>query len=181
MERHPNNPIITRHDIPPIPPALIDITSAFNPGAIKDGDIYRLMLRVQSRSRETFLVMATSSDGVNFTAENHIVHFNGIEKIKGKIFHIYDARITKLEGRYYIMFAMDMEDGCQLGLGVTVNFKKFDFLGITSNEDIRNGVLFPEKVNGKYLRMDRPNKARHSGGPTSGSTIWLSQSDNLID
>lgn len=181
MKRHSKNPVITRHDIPPIPPELVDVTSAFNPGAIKDGDIYRLMLRVQSRSRETFLVMAESPDGVNFSVENKIVHFKGIEDVKGKVFHIYDARITKLEGRYYIMFAMDMEDGCQLGLGVTDDFKQFDFLGITSKEDIRNGVLFPEKINGNYLRMDRPNKARHSGGPTSGSTIWLSESFNLLD
>ncbi|HNX43272.1 MAG TPA: glycoside hydrolase family 130 protein [Bacteroidales bacterium] len=181
MKRHPKNPIITRDDIPPIPPELVDATSAFNPGAIKDGNIYRLMLRVQGRSRETFLVMAQSPDGVNFSVENRIVHFKGIENVKGRIFHTYDARITNLEGRFYIMFAMDMEDGCQLGLGVTDDFRDFDFLGLTSNEDIRNGVLFPEKVNGKYLRMDRPNKARHTGGPTSGSTIWLSGSDNLID
>jgi beta-1,4-mannooligosaccharide/beta-1,4-mannosyl-N-acetylglucosamine phosphorylase len=78
------------------------------------------------------------------------------------------------------MFALDMDDGCQLGLGSTKDFESFDFLGITSNEDIRNGVLFPEQVGGKYLRMDRPNKARHQGGPTSGATIWLSESDDLI-
>ncbi len=181
MQRHQINPILTRSDIPPIPPELVDATSVFNPGAIKDGDTYRLMLRVQSRSRETFLVMAASADGVNFTVENRLVQFQGIEKVKGKIFHIYDARITKLEGRFYIMFAMDMQDGCQLGLGVTDDFKKFEFLGITSNEDIRNGVLFPEKIKGKYYRMDRPNKSRHTGGPTSGSTIWLSESENLIN
>ena len=180
MKRHPKNPILTRADIPPIPPELVDVTSVFNPGAIKDGDTYRLMLRVQSRSRETFLVMAESADGVNFKVENKIVDFKGIEKVKEKIFHIYDARITKLEGRFYIMFAMDMEDGCQLGLGVTDDFKSFEFLGITSNEDIRNGVLFPEKINGKYYRMDRPNKAKHTGGPTSGSAICLSESDDLI-
>ncbi len=181
MKRHQINPILTRSDIPPIPPELVDVTSVFNPGAIKDGDTYRLMLRVQSRSRETFLVMAESPDGVNFTVENKIVNFKGIEKVTGRIFHIYDARITRIDGRFYIMFAMDMQDGCQLGLGVTDDFNSFEFLGITSNEDIRNGVLFPEKINGKYFRMDRPNKARHSGGPTSGSTIWLSESDNLID
>jgi len=181
MKRHFINPILTRTNVPPIPPELVDVTSVFNPGAIKDGDTYRLMLRVQSRSRETFMVMAESADGVNFTVENKIVDFKGIEKIKGKVFHMYDARITKLEDRFYIMFAMDMQDGCQLGLGVTDDFSSFDFLGITSTEDIRNGVLFPEKINGKYYRMDRPNKARHSGGPTSGSTIWLSESDNLID
>ncbi len=181
MKRHQINPILTRSDIPPIPPELVDVTSVFNPGAIKDGDTYRLMLRVQSRSRETFLVMAESPDGVNFTVENKIVNFKGFEKVTGRIFHIYDARITRIDGRFYIMFAMDMQDGCQLGLGVTDDFNSFEFLGITSNEDIRNGVLFPEKINGKYFRMDRPNKARHSGGPTSGSTIWLSESDNLID
>ena len=181
MKRHHINPILTRIDIPPIPPELVDVTSVFNPGAIKDGDIYRLILRVQSRSRETFLVMAESTDGVSFKVENKIVDFKGIENVKEKVFHIYDARITKLEGRFYIMFAMDMQDGCQLGLGVTDDFKSFDFLGITSNEDIRNGVLFPEKINGKYYRMDRPNKAKHSGGPTSGSAICLSESTDLLN
>lgn len=181
MKRHPNNPILTRENVPPIPPSLVDVTSVFNPGAIKHGNIYRLMLRVQSRSRETYMVMAESNDGVNFMVENKIVDFKGIEKVEGKIFHIYDARITFLDDRYYVMFAMDMEDGCQLGLGVTDDFKSFDFLGITSNEDIRNGVLFPEKINGLYYRMDRPNKAKHTGGPTSGSSICLSQSNDLIN
>ena len=181
MKRHPINPILTRDHIPPIPPELVNVSSVFNPGAIKDGSTYRLMLRVQSRSRETFLVMAESADGVIFKAENRIVYFKGIEKIKEKIFHIYDARITRLDERFYIMFAMDMQNDCQLGLGVTDDFKSFEFLGITSDEDIRNGVLFPEKINGKYYRMDRPNKARHSDGPTSGSTIWLSESGNLLD
>ncbi len=181
MKRHSDNPILTRTDIPPIPPELVDVTSVFNPGAIKDGNVYRLILRVQSRSRETFLVMAESHDGVIFKVENKIVLFKGIEKVKEKVFHIYDARITRLEGRFYIMFAMDMQDGCQLGLGVTDDFKSFEFLGITSNEDIRNGVLFPEKINGKYYRMDRPNKAKHSGGPTSGSAICLSESDDLVN
>ena len=90
-----------------------------------------------------------------------------MELVDGKIYHIYDARITKLEDAYYIMFAMDMDSGCQLGLGKTNNFKTFEFVGIVSNEDIRNGVLFSEKINGKYLRMDRPNKSRHENGTTS--------------
>jgi beta-1,4-mannooligosaccharide/beta-1,4-mannosyl-N-acetylglucosamine phosphorylase len=181
MKRHPINPILTRADVPDIAPHLIDCSSVFNPGAIRFGDKYLLMLRTQSRSRETFMVMAESTDGIHFKVEDHIVDFKGIEKVPGKIYHIYDARISHLEGTYYIMFAMDMDDGCQLGLGQTDDFRTFRFLGITSNEDIRNGVLFPEKIGGKYMRLDRPNKARHTGGPTSGSTIWLSSSDNLIE
>ena len=181
MKRHPNSPILTRNDIPDIYPQLVDATSVFNPGAIKFGDKYLLMLRVQSRSRETFMVMAESNDGIDFKVENKIVDFKGIEKIKEKIYHIYDARISKIEGIYYIMFAMDMDGGCQLGLGKTLDFKNFEFMGLTSNEDIRNGVLFPEKVNGNYLRMDRPNRSRHDNGTTSGSTIWLSKSTDLLN
>jgi len=180
MERYPKNPILTRNDIPRIPPLLIDATSVFNPGAIKNDDIYRLMLRVQSRSRETFFVMAESRDGVKFSVAREIVKFRGIDKIKEKIYHAYDARITRLEDAYYIMFAMDMDSSCRLGLAKTSDFRSFDFLGITSTEDVRNGVLFPEKVGGKYLRMERPNQARPEGGPTTGSTIRLSESDDLI-
>ncbi len=181
MKRHAKSPILTREDIPYIYPQLVDATSVFNPGAIKFGDKYLLMLRVQSRSRETFMVMAESANGIDFKVEDKIVDFKGIEKITDKIYHIYDARISKIEGTYYIMFAMDMDAGCQLGLGKTDDFKNFEFLGITSNEDIRNGVLFPEKVNGNYLRMDRPNRSRHDNGTTSGSTIWLSKSTDLLN
>jgi len=180
MKRHPQNPILTRENIPDIHPQLVDATSVFNPGAIFFNGKYLLMLRVQSRSRETFMVMAESIDGIHFSVESKIVHFKGIENVKEKIYHIYDARISCLDGKYYIMFAMDMDNGCQLGLGTTKDFKEFDFLGIVSDEDIRNGVLFPEKINGKFMRMDRPNKARHSNGTTSGSVIWLSESDDML-
>ncbi len=180
IRRHERNPILTRSDIQASAPFLRDVTSVFNPGAIAfDGGVI-LMLRVQSRSRETVLMVARSSDGVRFTVSKEIVHFKGIEKVRERIYHIYDPRITRLGDLYYIMFALDMDDGCQLGLGVTKDFESFDFLGITSTEDIRNGVLFPEKIRGKYLRMDRPNKARHQAGPTSGTTIWLSESDDLL-
>lgn len=181
LKRVSNNPVITRKDIPNINPDLIDVSSVFNPGAVKFNDKYILLLRVQNRGRETFILKAESKNGIDFQVENKIVDFKGIEKVKEKIYHIYDARITKMDDEYFIMFAMDMEDGCQLGLAATVDFKEYKFLGIVSDGDIRNGVLFPEKVNGKYLRFDRPNIVQLEGGPTSGSTICLSESDDLLN
>jgi beta-1,4-mannooligosaccharide/beta-1,4-mannosyl-N-acetylglucosamine phosphorylase len=180
MLRHPQNPILTRKNIPAIAPYLTDATSVFNPGAVKVNGQYLLMLRVQSRSRETFFVMAESANGVDFSVRKEIVQLKGIEKIKERIYHVYDARITKLEDRYYVMFAMDMEGTCRLGLAHTADFTSFDFLGIVSDEDNRNGVLFPEQINGKYVRMDRPNKVQKEGGPMSGNTIWLSESGDLL-
>ena len=78
------------------------------------------------------------------------------------------------------MFAMDMESGCQLGLAKTKDFDEYEFMGIVSFGDIRNGVLFSEKVNGKYLRFDRPNKVQLKDGPSSGNNIFLSESDDLL-
>ena len=180
LNRHSNNPILTRSDVPNISPQMVDVSSVFNPGAIKFNDKYILLLRVQNRGRETFIVKAESSDGVNFSVDNKIVDFKGLEKVPEKVYHIYDARISKIEGSYYIMFAMDMDSGCQLGLARTNNFEDYNFLGIVSEGDIRNGVLFPEKVNGKYLRFDRPNKVQLANGTSSGSAICLSESDDLL-
>lgn len=180
IKRNKKNPIITRTDIPDIYPDLIDVSSVFNPGAIKFEDKYILLLRVQNRGRETFIVKAESKNGVNFTVDNKIVDFRGIEKVNKKIYHIYDARITKIKDEYYIMFAMDMDEGCSLGLAKTYNFNDYEFLGIVSDGDVRNGVLFPEKINSKYLRFDRPNKIQLEEGPASGNTIFLSESDDLL-
>ncbi|MFZ0455135.1 MAG: glycoside hydrolase family 130 protein [Ignavibacteriaceae bacterium] len=180
LKRNLKNPIITRTDIPEIYPELVDVSSVFNPGAIKYNDKYILLLRVQNRGRETFIVKAESSDGINFKVDNRIADFKGMEKIGKKIYHVYDARISKIQNKFYVLFAMDMEEGCSLGLAKTNDFNEYQFLGIVSDGDVRNGVLFPEKINGKYLRFDRPNKVQLEGGPASGNTIFLSESDDLL-
>jgi beta-1,4-mannooligosaccharide/beta-1,4-mannosyl-N-acetylglucosamine phosphorylase len=180
MRRHPAGPVLTRADIPDVPPRLVDATSVFNPGAVLSDGRTVLMLRVQARSRETFTMVADSPDGVRFAVRPGIVDFRGLEKLREKVYHVYDPRVTRLEGAYYVMFAMDMDGGCGLGLARTADFGSFDFLGLVSTDDVRNGVLFPEKVGGLYLRLERPNKARHAGGPTSGTEIWLAESDDLI-
>jgi beta-1,4-mannooligosaccharide/beta-1,4-mannosyl-N-acetylglucosamine phosphorylase len=180
MRRVPGNPILTRADVPDIPPLLTDVTSVFNPGAVKAGGIITLMLRVQARSRETFMVMAESADGFRFVVRPEIVELKGIETVRERIYHVYDARITPLDGVCYVMFAMDMDSGCQLGLARTEDLREFRFLGVTSADDVRNGVLFPEKVGGLYLRLERPNKAKLESGPTTGAEIWLAGSDDLI-
>ncbi len=180
MERYKNNPIIKRENIPEIKSYIKDPSSVFNPGATKYNDIIKLMLRIQNRARETFFVMANSEDGINFSVENKIVEFKGIEEVKEKIYHCYDARITRIDNFYYIMFAMDMEEGCKLGLAQTEDFEQFEFMGIVSENDVRNGVLFPEKINGKYMRLERPNKFQVEGGPKTGTQVFLSESDDLL-
>ena len=180
MKRSPHNPVVTRADVPAVPPEYIDVSSVFNPGAIKFQGTYYLLLRVQSRSRETSFIVAESPDGIRFTVHGRAVQLKGMEKVGKQVYHVYDGRLTAFGDTVYVMFAMDMEGICHLGLASTKDFREFTFLGITTQDDTRNGVLFPEKINGTYMRMDRPNKSEVEGGVRTGNTIWLSASTDMI-
>ncbi len=178
--RDPRNPLITPDMIPDIPPEIVDATSVFNSGAIKVGDKYILLLRVQNRGRQTFLLYAESLDGYNFSIRPEIIKWQGLEKLSKQPYHIYDPRIHFINNRFYVMFAMDFDHGCELGLGVTDDFIEYKFLGVVSNGDYRNGVLFPHKIDGDFLRYDRPNRNNLNKTAASGSEIWLSRSPDLL-
>jgi beta-1,4-mannooligosaccharide/beta-1,4-mannosyl-N-acetylglucosamine phosphorylase len=169
MRRASGNPILTRADIPDIAPRLIDATSVFNPGAIKMEDRYHLMLRVQSRGRETFLLMARSDDGHRFEVSTEPVSLGEIDA-----YHVYDPRLTRLEDACYVVFAADVDGGCLLGTARTTDFESFELIEV-GDPDVRNGVLFPERVGGRYLRLERPNTRT-----ISGDEIWLAESDDLV-
>ena len=181
FERSSRNPIITRADVPDVPPDLVDVTSVFNPGAVMHGGRYLLMLRVQTRGRETHLMVAQSDDGESFEILPRAVHIQGLESLGDSLHHVYDPRLTVIGEDSFVVFAMDMDCGCHIGVARTSDFATLQFLGIASAEDVRNGVLFPEKIDGKYLRLDRPNRTLPAGGPATGSEIWLSESDDLVD
>lgn len=180
MQRNPRNPILTRRDIPPINPQLVDVSSVFNPGAARYDDMTALLLRVQSRGRETFLLPAFSVDGVGFECAEECVNFDGIEKLSFRVYHVYDPRIVKIEGAFYITLALDTDSGCRTGLARTTDFHSFEFLGELLQEDARNAVLFPEKINGRYAMLYRPNRTRVDGGVATGSVIELATSDDLL-
>jgi beta-1,4-mannooligosaccharide/beta-1,4-mannosyl-N-acetylglucosamine phosphorylase len=180
MKRSERNPIITRRDLPDIGPNFRDVSAVFNPGAVPFGDKVLLLLRVQSRGRETILLKAESRDGLDFEIAREAIHMRGIEEIKETIYHVYDPRITRLDDTFYIMVAMDMDDGCRLGMACTDDFDTVDFMGIVAEDDVRNGVLFPERVAGRYLRLERPNLMQSEGGATSGDTICLAESTDLL-
>jgi len=180
LHRHPANPILTRSDVPAAVPELEDATSVFNPGAVEHEGRIRLLLRVQSRGRRTFLLPASSRDGVSFEVEPRVVEFPEIERTCGTVHHIYDPRITCLDDQFYIVFAVDTDEGCRLGTARTRDFEEFEFLAIGSDPDVRNGVLFPERSGGRFLRLDRPNAVRLPGEASTGSEIVLSSSDDLL-
>ncbi len=181
FSRHGRNPILTRGDIPNLHPVFHDPTSVFNPGAVYCAGKIILILRVQTRGRETYLLTAESKDGVSFDVSSHPVRFRGMERVEETVYHIYDPRITRIDDDYYIMFAADVDAGCRLGVARTTDFVRYELVGIGADRDIRNGVLFPERIDGLYVRLDRPNCVRLPGGPSTGSEIALSTSEDLVE
>jgi predicted GH43/DUF377 family glycosyl hydrolase len=179
FDRHPASPILTRTDIPDIAPVIHDPSSVFNPGAVYHEGKFQLLLRVQTRGRETFLVPAVSDDGVSFDVADRLAVIEGLDRIDATVYHVYDPRLTVIDGKGYGVFAVDTDDGCRLITAETDDFETFRMIGGISDEDLRNGVLFPRRVGGRFLRLDRPNRPDVPGQPGSGDEIRLSESDDL--
>ncbi|MEN8151702.1 MAG: glycoside hydrolase family 130 protein [Planctomycetota bacterium] len=178
FRRLDRNPLITRDDIPDIPPHVIDPSSVFNPGVVKTDDGVRFLLRVQTRGRRTFLVPARSEDGIDIEVADFVADVDGLDAVGEEVFHLYDARLSVIDGQGYAVFAADVPGACRLVTAKTDDFERFEVIGVDANEDLRNGVLFPEKVGGRYLRLDRPNEVDLPGQPGSGHRIRLSESDD---
>lgn len=83
---------------------------------------------------------------------------------------VLDARVTFLEGVYYIFYNALSEHGYRLGLAKTKDFKSVARLGMISEPDTKAGVLFPERIRGRYARLEKP---------CEGHCIWISYSDDL--
>ena len=163
LERYENNPIIDCNRIP-------GTTQVYNAAAVKFQGQYLLLITALGRDVSPELFLARSSDGVNFDIDNEplITYQHEHED------WICDPRITYLEGKYYIIYWSGSKHGIRGVMASTEDFKTFKNHGYTSLPDNRNIVLFPEKINGFYARLDRP------AGVIQKGSIWVSYSPDLI-
>jgi beta-1,4-mannooligosaccharide/beta-1,4-mannosyl-N-acetylglucosamine phosphorylase len=86
----------------------------------------------------------------------------------------YDPRVTQIDDGYVVAWCNDF-NGPTVALAFTEDFTRFRFLGDAFVPFNRNGVLFPEKINGLYTLLHRPSDAGH----TPFGDIFLSQSPDL--
>ena len=139
-----------------------------------------LLLRVQTRGRQTVLMRAFGCGRGACEVVPEMVEVRGLEALPGPVYHVYDPRITRLEGQWYVTCALDTDRGCRVGIFTTTDFSRLDLLAVTGDRDARNGVLFPERVGAKYLLLERPNTTAPAGGVMTGDTIELRESENLV-
>ncbi|MHC4509847.1 MAG: glycoside hydrolase family 130 protein [Planctomycetota bacterium] len=149
LHRWEGNPVVALENVP------YQCNTVFNGTPVKFGDTYLLLLRVEGRQGYSFLCLARSEDGFDFSVDQRpcmlpaqqgpfkLWEENGLE----------DPRVTEIDGWY---------------------FERFERIALVSGPGNKDGVLFPEKLNGAYARLDRPL------GNDIGS-IWVSYSPDLVN
>lgn len=90
---------------------------------------------------------------------------------------IYDPRLTVIEGELYMCLALDTRNGIRgLIVKVAPDLKSYEIMTATV-PDNRNMVLFPEKINDCFVRLERPFPLY--GRRNHRFDIWLSRSPDM--
>ncbi|MEO6053714.1 MAG: glycoside hydrolase family 130 protein [Chthoniobacterales bacterium] len=118
------------------------------------------------------LRLAISDDGVNFKIGDKpfLAASNETEA-----YGVEDARITKLEDRYYINYTAVSRDSWYTNMMSTVDFQIQEHHGIIFPPQNKDVSLFPRKINGHYAALHRPHNFDF-GEPS----IWYAESPDLI-
>lgn len=169
-------PILSQKDIP------YEAECIFNAGVAKYQGKYIMAFRNDSsyQGGTTFgkcvIGLADSDDGIHWNVRKD--PFLTVEKMNDpEITKVYDPRLTVIDGRCYLCFAVDTKHGLRGGIAVTDDFEKIDVISMTV-PDNRNMVLFPEKIGGMYVRLERPFPVYSRGGVDRFDT-WLSKSPDM--
>ncbi|MCL6458988.1 MAG: glycoside hydrolase family 130 protein [Gorillibacterium sp.] len=176
VTRYAGNPVLTAGQVP-YPTALV-----FNAGVTKFQGKYVMVFRNDHGSIEQETLEPHSSTDLGLAYSDDGIHWNVQPKPCFKlhdeeIIRAYDPRLTVIDGRCYMCFAVDTKHGIRGGIAVTDDFEHFDILSL-STPDLRNMVLFPEKIGGLYTRLERPFTVYSRGGMDRFDT-WISRSPDL--
>jgi 4-O-beta-D-mannosyl-D-glucose phosphorylase len=187
-----HTPVFWRYDLnPQTNPYLMErfgINAVFNAGAIKWGNKYLLIGRVEGLDRKSFFAVAESPNGVdNFTFWDYPID---LPETDDPDTNVYDMRLTDHEdGWIYGLFCTERRDPeapesdqsmavAACGIARTkdmVNWERLPDL-VTNSPQQRNVVLHPEFVDGKYALYTRPQDGFISAGTGGGIGFGLTDS-----
>jgi len=118
------------------------------------------------------LRLARSRDGIHFTVDEKPFLF---PERADESFGVEDARITFLDGQYWITYTAVSENGPGVGLAVTKDFQTVERKGMIMPPPNKDACLFPQTINGLYYLLHRP-MVSEIGKPS----IWLAESPDGV-
>lgn len=179
LQRYEGNPIFDPRDFP-----FCQADQIFNPGQVKlpDGRTILLLAVMPIDEKYARCHVAESTDGIHFEIHPEPLFQVDEDRKFGKLdYHPIDCRVTWFaeENCCYIMRPANSSWGCCALLYRTVDFKSVEPIEIIALPHNRVPCLFPEKIGGEYVRLDRPYSL---GAPyeKSYANIWISRSPDLI-
>ena len=175
-------PVLTKDDVP------YDASLVFNAGVIKYRGQYVMIFRNDYGATEatypavhfkTSLGIATSDDGIVWHVRTDTLFDSKSLPDGSETKRLYDPRLTLIDGKPYLCMAMDTRHGIRGCIAeIDESFTQISILSV-STPDNRNMVLFPERIGGKYVRLERPFTVYSRGGKDRFD-LWLSTSPDLV-
>ena len=190
MHRYEGNPLITVEDFP------IPSHAVYNCGQTMYNGKTVLLIAAFYKERKangsiTGIHVAMSDDGIHFeiNPEPLCDKRDWAGECPGNYdCWVIDPRITKIDDTYYIVRPAQVAAGGPAAvLEKTKDFKTVEFVECISMPSNRVPCLFPEKINGQYVRLDRPynlvaleDKGGHDLDDKLVAGIWISYSPDMV-
>lgn len=170
VKRYEGNPILTNKDVP------YPVETVHNAAVTKFSGRYIMLFRSHLRNGRSIIGLAESADGYDFNVSPKPFLTPSKEGVFAEYeeYSIEDPRICLIDGEYFITYSAYSKHGVRIGLAKTRDFKSVERMSLITQADMRNVVLFPQRFNGNYVRLDRPHSE------ISPWSIWISYSPDLI-
>ncbi len=164
--RYSLNPVMKRNP-------TSKLSQVYNSSLVPYEDGYIGIFRAEPRDLITKIFLGRSKDGLTFDLDEEPIHFVYEDGRMDDSQYQYDPRLIKIGGTYYIVYCDDFANLASISIGYTKDFKTFIKLAHPFPPDSRNGVLFPQKINGEYLMLYRIADSAAAGD------IYLARSKDL--
>ncbi len=183
LRRYTGNPILNAEEVNKVwKDPKLQVITVHNAGITTYNDEVIMLFRSHLRNGMSILGIARSKNGLdNWSIDKKPAMIpctksdnfgDGVDKtalIENEQGGVEDPRISKIGEIYYITYSAyhaSIPHRVRVSLATTKDFKSFKRYGPLLKTDVRNVVLFPEKINEKYYGLFRPNDTSqdHTGG-----------------
>jgi len=168
------NPILNSHEVNAVwQEPHLKVVTVHNAGVTQYKDQTIMLFRSHLRNGVSVIGKAISNNGLTDweidkkpflkpcdNNDNFGNNVNIKEIIENEGGGVEDARITNINGTYYIIYSAyhnTIKDRVRVSLAITKDFKSVTRYGPVLDVDMRNVVIFPEEINNKYIALFRPN------------------------